>query len=336
MPSKKRTLKLYRLLFTLVALLIAFFLTEFQELEEIKPGEPPLLYSNVCEGDLEDLFLGAVQGAHRSVLLIIYSLTDPKLIDALNRQANKGVSIKIFHDTTTPLFSMTKLSQCIDKQGIKMSGLMHQKILVVDSEKVWIGSANMTAESLKVHDNLVVGLINADLAHAIEKQHPFFSFTCGGQDIEYWSFPQKGKEGLKRLIQLIDNAQQSIRVAMFTWTHPALSEAIIRAHQRGVDVDIILDHGQALGVCHQALDTLLEAGVNTRLSTGLGLLHHKFAWIDEQILINGSANWTLAAFTRNKDCFLILHALSPSQNATLRQLWKRTKAASALPLALAA
>jgi cardiolipin synthase len=34
------------------------------------------------------------------------------------------------------------------------------------------------------------------------------------------------------------------------------------------------------------------------LRRGKGFLHHKFAYINEKILVNGSANWTNAAFKR--------------------------------------
>src|ERR1700722_8311222 len=311
--STKHPIKFYRLLSSLLLLILFFYLTESKKLEEIQPGENPVLYSNVCHDNLESVFLDAIRGANHSILLIIYSLSDIKLIHALNRQAEKGIPVKVIHDTTTPPLGFQKLSSRIDNQGIKLSGLMHQKILVVDREKVWLGSANMTTESLKLHDNLVLGLINHRLAEAIVQQKAFSLIDLCGQQVEYWSLPQKGKEGLKRLIQLIDGAQKSVRVAMFTWTHAELTEAVIRANHRGIRVEVILDRGQALGVCHQTLEKLLHAGVEVRLSSGLGLLHHKFAWIDEKYLINGSANWTVSAFTRNRDCFLILHSLTLTQ-----------------------
>jgi cardiolipin synthase len=325
--KKKRLPAIYRILFTCCLLLFLFYLSEDQALEEIKPGEAPLLYSNVCHDNLEKLFVEAIYSAQHSILLFIYSLSDSSLIDALNAQAKKGISVKVIHDMTTPPTGFQKLCTFIDNEGIKPSGLMHRKILIVDSEKVWIGSANMTTESLKLHDNLVIGVMNPLLAKVIASQKSFASFNSGGQPMEYWGLPEEGREGLKRLIQLIDSAQKTVRVAMFTWTHSALTEAIIRAHRRGIDVEVVLDRGQAQGVCQQCVKTLQAGGVEPKLSSGLGLLHHKFAWIDEEVLVNGSANWTQAAFTRNSDCFLILHQLTELQNAKMKTLWKRTYSA---------
>lgn len=321
---KRDLIKIYRWLFSALILLILFYLTEDQSIEEIRPDEVPVLYANVCHDDLEKIFVEAVRCANHSILLIIYSLSDVQLIRALNTQAEKGIEVKVIHDRTTPVAGFQKLCGRIENESIKRSGLMHQKILVIDSEKIWMGSANMTTESLKIHDNLVIGLMSPQLASVIDRQTPFASMLIGGQPIEYWDLPKTGKEGLQRLIGLIDGAKKTIRIAMFTWTHLALTEAVIRAHTRGIDVEIILDHGQAQGVCQQTVEALTKGGIKLRLSSGLGLLHHKCAWIDEEILVNGSANWTQSAFTRNRDCFLILHHLTEQQNAKMRSLWKKT------------
>ena len=323
-PKKLRPITLIRLLATFVCAILIFYLTEQHDLEAIKPGEPPVLYANVCHDDLEKLFTEAIQEAERSVFLVIYSLSDPKLIRALNSQAKKGINVTVMHDISTHQTGFQKLSTHIENVGIKRSGLMHQKILVVDQHKVWIGSANMTTDSLKVHDNLVVGVIDHDLASAILCQQPYALLNIGGQRVEYWDFPKKGKDGVQRLTELIDGARKTIRVAMFTWTHPDLTTAVIRAHRRGIDVQVVHDHGQAMGVCTETITRLAQAGIDIRLSSGLGLLHHKFAWIDDEILINGSANWTLSAFSRNRDCFIILHELTAIQNAKLKEVWEKT------------
>jgi cardiolipin synthase A/B len=316
--------KLARVLFSFVVAILVFYFAENHELEEIKPGELPVLYANVCQDDLEKLFVEAIQNAEHSIFLIIYSLSDEKLITALNKQAEKGLSVTVLHDITTHQTGFQKLKMNVVNQGIKRAGLMHQKILIIDQEKVWIGSANMTTDSLKLHDNLVIGVIHKDLASAIFHEKPYAHFTIGEQNIEYWDCPKKGKEGLKRLVQLIDETEKTIKVAMFTWTHPELTAAVIRAHQRGVSVQIVHDSGQGSGVCLNTIENLRHVGIDVRLSSGLGLLHHKFAWLDDKILINGSANWTISAFTRNRDCFLILYTLAPQQKAKLHELWEKT------------
>lgn len=326
--NNKRLIKTARWLASLFILLLLYFLVETEELELVSSENPPVFYANQCHDNLEKMYVNAIDGAESSILLIIYSLSDKELINALNRKSAEGVKIKVIHDSKTPRYGFEKLCSKIDKEAVKISGLMHQKILVIDRQKVWLGSANMTTESLKVHDNLVVGLCDERLAQMILSNTPFDEHLLENQKIEYWSFPQKGKEGLQRLIELIDRAESSVRVAMFTWTHPDLSQAVIRAKNRGIQVQIVLDRDQAAAVSQKALEILQSAKIDVRLSNGPGLLHHKFAWIDEKTLINGSANWTKSAFTRNWDCFIILTPLNETQNQKMRELWRRTIALS--------
>jgi cardiolipin synthase len=64
-----------------------------------------------------------------------------------------------------------------------------------------------------------------------------------------------------------------------------------------------------------------ERRIPGRLNTGNKLLHYKFAYIDETILVNGSANWTNAAFKVNDDYFIVLYPLTPEQQAKMNKLW---------------
>ena len=118
-------------------------------------------------------------------------------------------------------------------------------------------------------------------------------------------------------------ARHSIRVALFTLTHPNLVDELIIAHRRGVDVTLVLDLHSALGASAESVAALKHAGISVRLSKGVQLFHHKFALIDDRILVTGSANWTKAAFTKNSDCLIALHNLVPEQKAFMSYLWKR-------------
>jgi phosphatidylserine/phosphatidylglycerophosphate/cardiolipin synthase-like enzyme len=43
------------------------------------------------------------------------------------------------------------------------------------------------------------------------------------------------------IVKLIDNAQHSLDIAAFAFTHPDIANAVIRAHQRGVKVRTVMD-----------------------------------------------------------------------------------------------
>jgi phosphatidylserine/phosphatidylglycerophosphate/cardiolipin synthase-like enzyme len=199
---------------------------------------------------------------------------------------------------------------------------MHRKIVVIDRSQVFLGSANLTTQSLKMHDNLVVGLYHTELARFLKNcPAPSFSFSIGKQEGELWLLPDTSGAALQRVVKLINAAQKKIFLAIFTLTHPTLTEALIAAHQRGVDVRIAIDFYTARGASLKALKQLEEAGIPFYSSQGHELLHHKWAWIDSSTLIFGSANWTQAAFTHNEDCFMILRHLSHKQKRQIKKIW---------------
>lgn len=126
----------------------------------------------------------------------------------------------------------------------------------------------------------------------------------------------------KRIIAMIQGAEKSIRVAMFTWTRADFAKEIIAAHKRGITVQIALDRNSAQGASSKIATLFKENGIPVTLNKGTGLLHHKLLVIDDRILVNGSANWTKAAFTQNEDCFMILYELTDKQREKLKTVWE--------------
>lgn len=320
------------LLFTLICSIAFWIQDHHQERRTLDSKTPIELYANQANDDLTKTFSAAINQAEKSILLLIYSISDGKIIDCLKSQSRNGVSVKVICDAKASPYIDSKLG---DKVAITKRfgpGLMHQKILVIDEEKVWLGSANMTTDSLRMHGNLVTALHNKSLATKIhakaetlgaEGRGKAFSdetFTIGGQQIELWFLPDSQKAVL-RLRTLIQSAKKTIRIAMFTWTRQDLAKAVIEASKRGVKAEVVIDHCSGKGASADIVKILKNNGIKIALSTGIPLLHHKFLYIDDKTLVNGSANWTKAAFTQNDDCFIVIHDLTISQNKQMEALW---------------
>ncbi|MCB1181008.1 MAG: hypothetical protein KDK55_03180 [Chlamydiia bacterium] len=298
-----------------------------------KNGETLLLFSNQCEDDLRKVYLHAILTAKESIVLIIYSMTDRYLINALRKKAEDGVLVTVIHDPKTVQWGFNQLGEKIQRFVKNGSGLMHQKILIIDKSTLLIGSTNLTPTSLIVYDNLVMGCQSKELCQSILGRHHYLKlappsqahhFQIGGQHVEFWSLPDEGKEGLDRLIDLLDQATEKIQVAMFTWTHARLTEAVIQAAKRGVKVEVVIDRNQGSGVSKKTIKALRDGGVLTFLG-GSEITHHKMAIIDKTLLIHGSANWTKAAFTRNDDCYVVVHHLKKEQKKKLKKIWRAIK-----------
>lgn len=298
-----------------------------------KTENPLIFYSTENLDDLQLVHSRAILSAKKSILLVIYSLNDPKVIHALRKKAFENIPVTVICDAEASQGVEKRLGPKVETIFRKGHGLMHRKILVIDQQKVWLGSANMTTTSLKMHGNLVIGLDNPELANAIDKQAKTMSktgqihkqlvesFTSGEQRGEIYFLPEN-PVALKKLRNLIQTAQKTIKVAMFTWTRHDLADDIIQASKRGVITEIAIDRSAAESAGSEIVKKLSENGIAVRLSQGEALLHHKMMVVDDSILVNGSANWTKSAFDRNEDCFIVLYDLSQEQQNYLKSLWK--------------
>lgn len=304
-----------------VALLLIALLSLLSARFEPKPVEGEVvLLSNQVRDDLRGALIGVIDRAERSVDLWVYALSDRAVLSALEGAARRGVTVRVCVDAGASRGVEEFLSSSVELTYRKGAALMHQKILVIDDEEVWVGSANFTTESLRMHGNLVMGVRDKELASAIKGGDTQGAFASGEQEVAFYRLPHNDI-ALSRLLGHIEQAERSVRVAMFTFTHDQLTEALIRARLRGVEVTVVSDRSAGHGASARQLERLRDAGVVVALSNGNGLLHHKLCWIDEKVLVHGSANWTHSAFVKNDDIFFILNPLSSQQKSKLANLW---------------
>lgn len=293
-----------------------------------KFNDPPRLYSNQCQRDLRLTLLEAIHQAKESIHLVMFGISDGPVLSAIAQKAKEGLDVHLYYDPK----GSPKVELLLEKAHVHpiiSQGLMHQKILVIDHEEVFIGSANMTTSSLRMHDNLMIGFINRKAASFLEEKTPlesgYVKTMIGDQELEIWLLPDPRGHALSDLRKKIRAAQRSVRIALFTYTHPALIEEIIAAHRRGIEVTVIIDMHSGLGASAKGIQQMSMNGVPILISQGVQLMHHKFLWIDENTLLTGSANWTKSAFYKNSDCFIALHSLNTQQKKFMRKLWRQLK-----------
>ncbi|MGB7977950.1 MAG: phospholipase D-like domain-containing protein [Chlamydiales bacterium] len=308
----------------LLVLFCAWFVWESLSPHLPEPFAPPKLYSNQCQQDIRSTLLSAIRNSKKSIRLVMFGLSDPPILSLLAQKIHEQIPATIYYDAGgSP--NIHRYLKGGDLHPIKAAGLMHQKILILDQEMVFIGSANMTSSSLRMHDNLIVGLVSRPLAKFLEEHEPYspgyMHTSIGGQEVELWLLPDPRGHALTELCKKIRKASRSIKIALFTFTHPHLVDEVIDAHKRGVSVSIVVDMHSGLGASAKAIDRLKKANIPVALSQGPQLLHHKFIYIDDQTLITGSANWTKAAFYKNSDCILALYHLNGEQKRFMNRLW---------------
>lgn len=107
-----------------------------------------------------------------------------------------------------------------------------------------------------------------------------------------------------RIIHALANTRTRADLAVFTITDDRVSRAILEAHERGVAIRIVSDNDKSADLGSD-IDDLAQRGVSVRIDRTPVHMHHKFAILDGQVLLNGSYNWTRSASRENHENLVI-------------------------------
>lgn len=113
-----------------------------------------------------------------------------------------------------------------------------------------------------------------------------------------------GTDCQQAIISAIDNAQSSIKICVFTISDDQITQAILNAHRRRIPIKLLTDNEKLFDLGSD-IRKLAEAGVDIRTDNTRNHMHHKFALIDNQLLITGSYNWTRSAALYNHENLLV-------------------------------
>lgn len=110
---------------------------------------------------------------------------------------------------------------------------------------------------------------------------------------------------MPKIIQHIGAARESIFMRMYAFTSKEVADALIRAHQRGVQVVVLCDKGQAKQQ-HSQEKRLKGQGIPVVYESVKGYAHNKVMIIDRRLVLTGSYNYTAGAEHRNAENLLII------------------------------
>ena len=114
------------------------------------------------------------------------------------------------------------------------------------------------------------------------------------------------------IVRALESSEREVLVQAYGFTHNAIAQALVRAHQRGVLVQVLLDE-KSRASNRYVMDVLNHAQVAQRLDGRHAIAHNKVMVIDESVVITGSFNFTNSAATRNAENFLILKSSELAQ-----------------------
>ncbi len=130
--------------------------------------------------------------------------------------------------------------------------------------------------------------------------------------------PRQGATEL--VVKTINEAQESVRLAGYSFTSRRVAASLVAAMRRGIDVKVVLDKSQDN---NRSLAGLLkENNVPVRINRRYSIMHNKFIVVDNKALELGSFNYSRAAEERNAENVLVIRG-APSIVADYARQWDK-------------
>lgn len=265
--------------------------------------------------DVKQQALSLINHSQKNCYLDIYELSDPDILAALTKAHTRGVDVRVIVDAKEKN-SQQKGLPVLQRAGVPVSsltishGISHIKMLWVDGQAV-IGGMNFGAGSWNNNDASVflthpnpsfLALFRWDWArsHGAAAATPSFQEPLINE-----------RTAQQHVIQAIQSAHQQVAMEAFNLSDWGVLNAIKAAARRGVQVEVLLDPGQANN--RKSAAELQAAGVITRFYRPYEgeWMHAKILDIDHgQTFIIGSANFSHQAYTYNHEGDIELHQVT--------------------------
>lgn len=160
-----------------IALVIGIFIGYSIEpaTPEYLPLNAPSVRACFSSGEnCEALIVSALDRAKKEILVQAYSFTSQNIANALIQARERGVVTRVLYDTSASKDKYSLIPSLI-KRGIpcqvdKVSGLAHNKVMVIDNRTVITGSYNWTKAARDRNSENVLLIENPELAKVYETQ----------------------------------------------------------------------------------------------------------------------------------------------------------------------
>jgi phosphatidylserine/phosphatidylglycerophosphate/cardiolipin synthase-like enzyme len=262
--------------------------------------------------------------AQKQVHIAMYSFTITEVADALVLVKGRGIPVELVMESDNMDSAVVKqmITAGISIRGDEVASLMHDKFLVIDDRIVWTGSMNMTYTSLcedlnnmvRIEDPSLAGKYDAEFSEMFD--HGLFGWdspadaqvmpaVINSHSMGVYFSPEDHVQ--QQILDMIGIAQSSIEFLGYSFTSDPIADALIEKSGQGVEVRGIMDAVSAASNIGTEYDTFRQAGLDVRLASTIGAMHHKVFIIDGQLVMLGSYNFTRSAEEDNDENLLIIH-----------------------------
>ncbi|MBI4702023.1 MAG: hypothetical protein HY744_12870, partial [Deltaproteobacteria bacterium] len=305
--------------------------------------------------ELESHVLTELAAAKKTARLAFFNIRLPAVKTKLISLVKSGVDVHVLLDKKQQDLAYNTMAEELQKAGVPVTlientlaadATLHDKFTVIDGHRVLTGSANYSQTALNVSDEDLLTFDDPSLAGRYLAEWDEL-VAKGAQPSP--AYPPSAKirafmgpeDDLVDIITAeLDQAKTHVLCAMFDLGTEPIVDALVAAKDRGVKVVAVLDEVQATEPDATTDETLKGAGIPVVLAHNTGSksaeMHSKFAVIDHQRLVMGSANWTnLGMFFNDENLLVIADAhLAARAEGKLAELLQTYNAPSAKSLGL--
>ncbi len=279
-----------------------------------------------CTSEICKEIVSNINSAKNTIDMAIYGYSStPAIEKAINNAKLRGVKIRLVYDLNakgeniypdTNSFIGLIPDSVSDRNSAEANNTMHNKFYIIDGKTVITGSANLSHTDMSGFNSNSIAVINSNnVADYYTKEFnqmysgkfhsdkkPENNKTC--ENITIFFSPQD-KAVEKGVLPLIKNAKRYIYIPAFVITEKRITEELIKAKKRGVDVKIIAD---ALNTVtkHSKHKYLRDAGIPLKAENYAGKMHSKTMIIDDEYLIIGSMNFSYSGENKNDENMLVI------------------------------
>jgi len=292
-----------------------------------------LVPNDKCRTTVCREFVKLVDNSHNSIDIALYGYDNiPAITSALTRAKNRGVNIRYVYDgnfdssrdyykDNSKIIELSSASRSDKTNSQVLSNyIMHNKFVIFDNKTVYTGSMNFSQPGLSDYDvNDIVIMNSGEIAALYKKEFEQMlngkfhtkkqnlnmpnRFAIGQSEVEIY-FSPKYKQSV-RIVQIINSAQNYIYIPAFLITHKEISNALLNAKSRGVDVRVIID-ANSTNTRNSKHKILRQNGILLKTENYAGKLHAKVIIIDDKYLITGSMNFSNSGENKNDENTIII------------------------------
>lgn len=284
---------------------------------------------------IDNFFIDLIDSAKISIDGAFFEFRLQSIVDAFIRAHKRGVKIRLVTDTD---YYSNEFTSALVKAGIKVkqdnrSALMHNKFAIVDSNKLWTGSYNLTDSCSYKNNNNALCFYSKELAaiyqrefdemfeknsfgatspSTVEEQKAEISIGGEKSQIEVYFAPEDRPN--EKIHELLSGAKKEIYFMHFAFTANEISDMLIEKSKSGVRVSGIFDSKlyRSTGPYSEFFKLTSADSINIVLADNPdGKFHHKVFIVDPTLpdgfVITGSENSSSNGDRTNDENVIIIH-----------------------------